>query len=305
LNQNHHTHNLSPTLIYIVILGCSIYFLSGCTAERLASVWRTDEIRVDGQSRDWENLSRFVMDKPQGSFALCNDEHNLYLLFHFTDSVMARMIERQGVVIWFDKQGKKKKSFGVTYRTGRASFGWNEPALPETNERDRGGDQPKREDQTRKDIKPSAPEGLAVLNGSMRDRIPISDQESGVPTAGFSSDNGRTTYEFSIPLTSTEAKYAIDALPGSVFSMGFEFAGGEPEMKQKKREGSGGDHERGPGGGGGSRGDAPPDGGGPGERGRGGQGKPGGRHGDSGPKTLDHTEIWFSVTLSQALTKSQ
>jgi hypothetical protein len=285
----------------------------GCNDSKLSSTWCGSPITTDGRSQDWDGIPRKIYEEPLVSVGVCNDSSNLYLMLHVNTANLVQVVERRGVTVWFDKNGKKKKSFGVTYQAGRFQNPSTDQQPPVEGDMDNHGG-----DSEATSPRPPAPVGLAVLYGSERNRIPIRADEAGVPAAEFKREGRGYTCEFSIPLDSATAEFAIGASPGSVISMGVMLGGESPQKGRGKRggpeggrgggrgrhgggeEGMGGPGGGGmPGGGGGMSG-----GGGRGGGMPGGQGRPGEGSERPDQASSESSEFWTQVVLALPAVKT-
>ncbi|HEY3296709.1 MAG TPA: hypothetical protein VGL38_14860 [bacterium] len=284
---------VAAALALLAIL--SIMVLTGCKGERIAATWRSDSIRVDGRSGDWDKYPRTVFKNPHLALAACNDSQRVFLLFHVNDPDLVLAAQRRGATVWFSTGGQKK-TFGVTLRGNGPDWRGERPP-------NRGNDDAMPPDSEPTDFAPPALPGLAVLYGTERKRIPVRDQDVGMPAGESSQEGGGITFEFSVPLAGAEAQYGIDAFPGSVIMVGVEMSGrGAGNMGRHMRDRQNGGEGRGPGGMGGPEGEPPGEGMGGEMPARGQGGRPGmrGQHkGGNEQESASPQEIWFELSLAK------
>jgi hypothetical protein len=288
-------------IVVVLMLESLAIWQSGCKEERLASVWTTAAMSVDGYSSDWNDIPRTIFDDPRASIGVCNDSSRLYILFHINEPDLVLAAKRNGLTIWLTADGRKKKTFGLNYTSAIGAFyrSGRDAPFGDTHE--------ELVDSMRMRFQPPVPEGLALLYGSERNRIPLHAQEAGVPVAGFQSEGGGLTYEFSVPLVAAATQYGLDASLGATIMVGVELGGSGRDKNGPPRSGPNGAGRKGED----DRKDRP-DGGqdGPpgGEMGGGMPGadpRGGGMGGHGGPSRIrkqsgneSSPEIWMSVTLA-------
>jgi hypothetical protein len=322
----HEIARLTRKLIAIILVMSAIAFIAvGCRGIQIASYWPATPILIDGHSQDWDNVPRQVIKKSGISCGVCNTDSSLCLLIRTTDEQLGRTIQQQGLTLWFDSTGKKKKTFGFSYRgkgPNMRGYMYQRPSGEKQDEQ--SGPPPIAGVSGERSNPPSMPKdmpsqaGLALLLNPKAERIPIRADDMNPPIAELLSEGVGYTFELSVPLSVTEAKYSIPACAGSVISIGIDFSGGETLMKRGQPDSGsgrgnsggwgqpGGDRPEGGGGPGGMQG---PEGNGgsfgpPGGGGGGGQGGPGGRSrsGSADQKAGNSVplETWVQITLAQA-----
>jgi hypothetical protein len=293
----------------IVLLISSLPILLGCKDSCLQSSWNSDAIHVDGNTQDWENIPRTIFDETNVSVGVCNDAHNLYFLMRVSDRTLKREIERRGVTVWFNADGKKKKIFGLSYRNGSDKDLQRERVPKDTIGDGNHGRPPMKGF-------PPAQNGLFVLKGSARDRIPISANDAGAPVANLLTEGTSSILELSVPLYTEESEFAIGAQPGSQVLLRMELGGSGQDKKPGRggggggpggergadENGHGGDHGPGEmgGPGGDQQGNDMPQGGIPGGDGPGGgRGMSPQMRGGSNQKQAQLSDVSFKVQLAQ------
>jgi hypothetical protein len=91
--------------------------LAGCNDIELASKWRDREISIDGDQADWSGILRFLEDE-QTSVGVVNDGDFLYLCLVSSSQGPVMQTVRSGFTVWFDREGGKKKNFGIKFPLG-------------------------------------------------------------------------------------------------------------------------------------------------------------------------------------------
>jgi hypothetical protein len=265
---------------------------------KLTSPWRDRDIRVDGIGVEWSALQPLAKNV-RLAIGLANDAEHLYIALVTSDAATSMQMLQQGLIVWFDAKGGKKRQFGIRYPMG----------MTPDQQGQRGGD-PGRASGGRSGGAPP-PEGgfgspgappdvgkmyaRAEADGQLR-RLEILGEGKDTQIASIDSaaplelktgwSEGTLVYELKIPLARNGNLPGLGVQPGAIIGIGLE---------TPKRSGgdSGGMRIGGPGGMGGGMGGR--GGGMPGGRG-GGMGGPGGfGRGVPGP-----LKLWTTLLLSPA-----
>ena len=248
------------------------------------------DIAIDGDSGDWAGPLVPLGDQHPVSVAAANDDAYLYLVLTASDLATRRQILRQGLIAWFDPEGKDKKHYGIKFPVGApldlGRFGRGNRG--QSGDRDDPGEPGDRQ-------KPPAPgleepvNRLEILGPKKDDAHSfVLDHAPGV-SVKIGQAEGSIVYELKVPLAiSAGVPYAIGAKPGATIGLGLE----TPKMERPAMEGGRGGGMGGMGGGMGGRG-----GGGMGGRGGGMGGRGGGanRGQFEAPKPM---KIWATVHLA-------
>jgi hypothetical protein len=102
---------MKKTCLYIIaflVLTGSIFAQSNVSASR----WKTHEMIIDGNDRDWDKPINLYNDATGLFFAISNDSSNLYLNFTVTDPVKMMNIINAGWSVNFLAKNKKGKTKG-------------------------------------------------------------------------------------------------------------------------------------------------------------------------------------------------
>jgi len=210
-----------------------------------------------------------------------NDGEFLYMRLSATDPGARAQITRQGLIVWFDSGGGKKKKFGVRYPVvERGEGGGYGGGFGR-----RGGDQGDSGSTagSQDDTQPPN-ERVDILGPGKNDaRELMRDHLQGIDVA-YRVEQGTLQYELKVPIAKTDDHpYAIEADAGKPIGIGLE----TPKMQRPSFEGGGGGF------GGGGMGH----GGGMG-RGGGGMGRRGGGGGGRGYQPPKPLNTWGTLTLA-------
>ncbi len=224
----------------------------------------SEKITVDGKIDEWLKLPSQFFEDEKMSFAISNDNENLYFLFKTREKKVAQQIKVTGVSFYIDIKGKKKKDFYIKFQGG--------PKFEERTKKKGADDR----DRFRCFIKDRILEKDIPLDGSQG------------PSAAFDTSYGFYAYEFSVPLRKSEVRnYGLGLTDQKKISIGIVW--GEFD-KSKKRRGAGFG-----GGGHGSQGGGQMGGG----RGGGGGQRGFGPRGDRKKGDFKKQEIWLTIILPE------
>ncbi len=255
-----------------VLLLAGVAAISGCSRLELASHWRTGQVKIDGQNSEWEGLLTPLDDKLT-SVGLVNDSSYLYIGLITANRDLARQIMRRGLTLWFDRDGGKKKAFGIRFPLGYEGYA---PSLDAPNA---GTGQ---EEASRNERIAEASGELDLYGPREGDihRMTLAEAEGIEVKAKV--DRGMLVYEMKVPLEEdSHHPFAVGAKAGTLIGIGVETTG----ERQGERPSEG--MTRGDGGGRGFGG-----------RGRGGGGMGGGARRAAPQSQAAPLDIWAKVLLS-------
>jgi|GEM_PF-561434 len=89
--------------------------ISGATqAAKVVLPFKTDVV-ADGFNKEWDaHLPNY--DKTTGiNYSIANDAKNLYFIIRVTDVATQKQIMKNGLEVWINKEGKKKKTTGISF----------------------------------------------------------------------------------------------------------------------------------------------------------------------------------------------
>ncbi len=257
---------------FLLLLLPSVAIQLGCSSVvKLESTWRNRDISIDGKSGDWLGV-KYYFEDISVSVGLINDDRYLYVSMMSENPMILAQIMRQGLTLWLDPKGGKKKAFGIRFPLGR----------PEGESMSR---EPM-EEMDRENMMERFQEALkelAILRSEdeVVEKLAVDDAK-GI-NVKLKVESGLLIYEIKIPLsTSEESPYAVGAKVGDTIGFGFE----SPKLEMPRPAGM-----RGGGMPGGSIGGGPPGGVG------GMAGMPGGGMGFRLPEKL---KIWAVVKLASS-----
>jgi len=204
------------------IIGCSQNILE------IGSYWTPEKIQIDGYLYDWKDIPMTYFKDEEVSLGILNDNENLYVLLCFRNDMWAQLIRMNGVTLWFDKDGEKKKDYGIRYKGGNP---------PVRMEGDRGV---KMENLTReqkerfKEMQGLEPQLTIIDKGKHTITSPCGSHGVAVSS---SISQGLYIYEFSIPIKEREKEYClINTQPGQTINVGFEWGLSEDEFMNMRKE---------------------------------------------------------------------
>jgi hypothetical protein len=251
-------------------------------AEDVKSGWATVPMTIDGDGDEWRDRGFTYFDEDKTAIAIMNDSAEIYLIVISRDEGTVMQMERSGIVVWLNGDGKKKKDYGLRYRAGRLSKeprrtpeGFEPPAdMAERREK-------MEEEQAR------LRRVITIIENKKSEEISAKGDQGPAAAATY----GKEIYaiEFKIPILAPGAegnglsrKEAGQIMLG--IETGYRTEAEKNEMRERMERPEGEGMRIGMGGGG-----TPPSGGG----GMGGHGGPGGMRHDQGKK-----EFWLKVDLA-------
>ena len=94
----------------LALFACiAVIFSSSAQSDVSPSRWKTGEIVVDGNDKDWQKPLNFYDDASGLNYAISNDKENLYLVFSVSDQMKMRKLMRSGWTIELSSKAKKRK----------------------------------------------------------------------------------------------------------------------------------------------------------------------------------------------------
>ncbi len=106
-------------LLSLLILAICI---AGFSEEKaVESMWVGSSLSIDGLDDDWVGDTINFEKKFEVDYAFRNDADNLYVLFIFKDPVYQSTIKDTGMTLWINTEGKKKKKYGIHFKTRRVT----------------------------------------------------------------------------------------------------------------------------------------------------------------------------------------
>jgi hypothetical protein len=277
--------SLTVRLALVALAAISIGALAGCGGLELTSTWRDREISIDGIPAEWEGRTTYI-EKPNSAIGVMNDDQYLYLCFSTPSRAVAAQVLQQGLTVWVDGEGGKKKRLGIHCPIGGAAP--QRPKAPHATSVDARAF----EEIVRRGVE-DAGARMEIIGPGADDRVMLASSEGRGVEVKLGEEGGRLVYELKVPLRVTEDHpFAVGGGVTKAIGIGLE----TPKMTA---EGFGGRAELGemPGG---SGGEGPEGEGEPGDFGSGppGEGGMGGRRG--GPSGMAGLSLWGKVHLASA-----
>ena len=274
--------------LLFLVLGSSI--LVGCKGNKIRNQWVDQEIDIDGKFSDWAGINQNILEDQNIVVGMANDENNLYLMFRGNDERMARRIGMMGVTVWLNKEGKKKKDFGILYTGSTDLHVSYRPEVRPSDSRNQQMDNRMQQMMEKRRENLPKPGMIMIIQGE--DKSERNEYALEGPAAGSAYENGVFCYEFKLPIP-------INIESGGEIKLGLELGGMSDEDRKAMMQEMGGMRGAGGRSGGGMGGRT--GGGMGGRRGGGMGGRPGGMQGGQGPaggSGLEKQEMWFTVVLA-------
>ncbi len=253
-------------------------------AEEIKSGWATTAMIIDGDGDEWRDRGFTYFDGDKTAIAVLNDSTDIYLIVISRDEGNVMQMERSGIVVWLNGDGKKKRDYGFRYRAGRLAK--EQRRMPE------GFDPPAEMTERREQMEAEQARLRKVITVFDQKRASeISSKGEQGPAAAATFGKEIYAFEFKIPILTAGAEgYGLSRKENGQTMIGIETGFLTEDEKKAMR-----DRRQPPEGGGmkigmGSQ-DGPTTGGG-GMGGRGRLGEPGGMR-DSGKM-----ELWLKVELA-------
>ncbi|HMA63515.1 MAG TPA: hypothetical protein VKP78_12745 [bacterium] len=101
--------------IWLIFALVPIFFFS--CGQKINSHYIDKEVAIDGNTGEWQN--KLVYFKNENlSVGVANDDKNIYLCLISSNIDLNRSLFRNGLVTWFDINGKTKERFGIKFPRG-------------------------------------------------------------------------------------------------------------------------------------------------------------------------------------------
>jgi len=212
--------------LYLMILALCVPGFS--KDKKVTCKWTASPVEIDGSKDDWTGDTLTLEKKVKVDYGFRNDSDNLYVLFIFNDPKFLSTINQAGITLWFNTEGKKKKDYGIKFRTKMISAD-TYIALIEKEV----GPLP---EEKKKEIK--ATPSYRIYQNEVIDKKSEDFVITGGPTApSYKAKRGKDMiiYEFRIPLKKEEGQpVGIGTEPGKVIKIGFEWGGLTKEMREAR-----------------------------------------------------------------------
>lgn len=97
-----------------IALLLSLAFSTSIYAEDNVLTYKTD-VEVDGINNEWGTPLPKYNKNTCINYNVVNDERNIYFILRIADEAILKQITQNGLEVWVNKDGKKKKVTGVTF----------------------------------------------------------------------------------------------------------------------------------------------------------------------------------------------
>jgi hypothetical protein len=263
---------MSATRLHALrLVAAAATILAGCGTTEIGSHWRQNGLILSGSGPGWPPSATTFEDR-RISGTVYNDSEYIYIGLRTNNRDLQRLMLREGITWWFDRDGGGKKSFGVHY------------PLPASGKRPPGGDEERdgvpppadREEQMK------LPTELELYTGE-NEHERMSILATGGIEAGFHRQRDTLVYELRVPLAAgAKHPFGIGVSRGTLIGLGAvtTTTRGASDMPIDRQENEG-----------------EPEGGFGGRRSGGGRAR-GGSRTDAGLRT-DQLNLWLKVRLAE------
>ncbi len=215
---------MSRTYIKQVVIATSFFIvmLNGCSGEtELLSNWTNQQIKIDGETSDWQNNLEYLKDD-NVALGFKNDDKFLYICLTTNDFTKVFPMLRGGFITWLEPENDGK-TIGIKYPMHNINN--NNDQMPNSSEEIYNRENPG--EFINKML--ARQNELQILNEDkypLTD-IPVENNEGIKAKLGYNSD--RFVYELKVPLNNNKYAYKISAIPGEKINIKFETE--EPDRK--------------------------------------------------------------------------
>jgi hypothetical protein len=209
--------------IGISLLGCS-------STTQLSSVWRTNEIQIDGSANDWNSFQTNINNSPV-SLGLRNDDEFIYLCMKSQNPQFRRQLAGLGLTLMFESESGNK--VGLNYPIGLMKL-------------DRPTSFPSEEARSREEWDRLSDESMneyEIIGKDETDRHRFSIIEKNGFAMKIGEQDSAVVYEVKVPLKkSASIPYALETSAGTLVKVDITsgtFGGKRPggRMGQRRRGG--------------------------------------------------------------------
>src|SRR6266404_1172777 len=217
-SESRTSHNLVQlTVIWLCLL-------AGCNSGEFKSHWRMQEIVIDGNNAEWQDSLTYFLEDKQTSVGFLNDDHYLYVCLISANRDLQRQAMRQGLTLWFDREGNEEKKFGMRcpLRSGRP--------LGRPGDEEGRGEGTRSENDRPSDIQndntPAGANEVEIFGSGEGDHRRMTMAEAGGIEARLRMMNDLLVYEMRMPLNGSHP-YTIGTKPGALLGVGIESIRGQ------------------------------------------------------------------------------
>ncbi len=280
-------------MLKVLMLLLTLPFFASAVAEDVKSVWMQAVPTVDGDGDEWRDIAFNYFDDDRTAIAVSNDSAAIYLMIISKSEATITQLERSGVVVWLNGDGKKKRDYGLRYRAGRLSD--TERKMPEGMH---FGAEMEDQREKMKEEQARLRRLITVIEKKESSEIPSNGDNGPAAAATF----GKEIYaiEFKVPIVEEAGSgYGIAPKANSELMIGIEIgymSDADKKKMQERMRPPDGDGQ------GGGMGGPPPGGGIGGGMGAGGGmgNRGGGKGGPGGMRESGKKEFWLKFELASA-----
>jgi hypothetical protein len=106
---------LALTGMLFAYTSCSSEHGSHKSQDRIPGTWQATPIVADGKRTDWPTPYPYEDKKAMISYAVSNDQYNLYITAATGDPSTELKILRNGLVVWIDRTASKDKTMSICF----------------------------------------------------------------------------------------------------------------------------------------------------------------------------------------------
>lgn len=222
----------------IIVIIIAAFVISGCNYYQVESIRKTRELKIDGNDEDWID-AKYYINEHDVVFGVMNDNDFLYLCFYPTTNELTRQVLSQGLTLWINNSGKRKKEYGIRFPLGMQDFMNQQMQKENSNKSGQQGRKHKKIDPAMMDqMVKSISKELEIIGPEKNKQKNIKLENLHGLEVGIAFEKDLFAYELKIPLTDNpDFTASIGANPTSKIALGFEVP--EPEngaMKEKMKE---------------------------------------------------------------------
>lgn len=209
------SRKINARYLYLALILFTVLIQAGCTTYEMNSLWKMDEINIDGRSSDWLGKLMYI-DDAHISVGLQNDEESLYICIVVENPSLRAQVMGQGLTLWFDPEGGKNKSFGIKFPLGRQLTVEQRKMMTA-----RGSEQDR--EKWMEEFKPAPLRELEILYPDENKSVKLSIKKAKGIDVMLKPSSGVLVYELKVSLRGSEPHpYAIGVKAGNTIGIGLE-----------------------------------------------------------------------------------
>jgi hypothetical protein len=103
--------NLKIALLFTLLI---ISISSNVFAAKDYNIFKTDAV-IDGKNNEWKSPLPGFDKNTSINYAVANDLDKFYFIIRIADTTIIKQINKYGFEVWINKDGKKKRTTGITF----------------------------------------------------------------------------------------------------------------------------------------------------------------------------------------------